>query len=151
MATTSHDARIELALADLSRQEKPNFMGTAKKYQLVESTLRRRFKGQHLSRRAAVSEYHQNLTLTQEEVLIGQINRLTDRGLPPTSRIVKNLAEAMIGRPVGKNWTGQFVKRYKTRLQSIYLHNIDRNRMNAEYAPLFKYFYDLVIARFFVG
>ena len=110
MATTTHDARIELALADLRRQEKPNIMGTAKKYQLAESTLRRRFKGQHLSRRAAASEYLQNLTFVQKEVLIGQINVLTDRGIPPTSRTVENFTEEMIKRPVGKNWTGQFMK-----------------------------------------
>ena len=54
MATTSHNARIELAIAHLNRQDKPNIMGTANEYQLVESTLRRRFKGQCTSRQAAV-------------------------------------------------------------------------------------------------
>ena len=148
MATTSHNARIELAIAHLNRQDKPNIMGAAKEYQLVESTLRRRFKGQSVSRQAANSIHRQNLTLAQEEVLIGQINRLTDRGLPPTSRIVKNLAEEMIGRPIGKNWTGQFVHRYQSRLQSLYLRNIDKDRMNAKYAPMFKQFYDLVVLFF---
>ena len=148
MATTSHNARIELAIAHLNRQDKPNIMGTANEYQLVESTLRRRFKGQCTSRQAATSQYRQNLTLAQEEVLIGQINRLTDRRLPPTSRIVRNLAEEIIGRPIGKNWTGQFVYRYKNRLQSIYLRNIDKDRINVEYAPIFKQFYDLVILLF---
>ena len=147
-STSSHNARIELAIADLNRQEKPNIMGTAMEYQLVESTLRRRFKGQTTSREVANSQYRQNLTLAQEEILIGQINRLTDRGLPPTSRIVRNLAEEMINRPVGKNWTGQFVQRYKNRLRSLYLRNIDKDRMNAEYAPMFKQFYDLVVLFF---
>ena len=63
--------------------------------------------------------------LPQEEALIQQINRLTDRGMPPTSGMVRNLAEEVIGRPVGKNWTGDFVKRYKNRLTSVYLRNID--------------------------
>ena len=85
MASSTNEARIELALADLSNQTKPNLMGTAKKYGLVESTLRRRFQKKTLSRAAATSEYRKNLTFAQEEVLIGQINRLTDRGLPPTS------------------------------------------------------------------
>ena len=40
MATTTHDARIELALAELSRQKKPNIIGTAKNNQLAESTLK---------------------------------------------------------------------------------------------------------------
>ena len=56
-STSSHNARIELAIADLNRQEKPNIMGTAMEYQLVESTLRRRFKGQTTSREAANSQY----------------------------------------------------------------------------------------------
>ena len=144
MASSTHDARIELALDDLHRQEKPNIMGTAKKHGLVESTLRRRYQGKHLSKAAAASEYRQNLTFVQEETLISHINRLTDRGLPPTSRMVRNFAEEMIGRPIGKNWTGDFVKRYQGRLTSIYLRNIDNQRMKAEYAPLFKQFYDLV-------
>ena len=148
MASTTHEARIELALADLDRQERPNIMGTAKKFNLIESTLRRRFQGKTLSRAAATSEHRQNLTFAQEEVLIGQINRLTDRGLPPTNQIVRNFAEEILGRSVGKNWAGDFVKRYKGRLTSLYLHTIDKDRMNAEYAPMFKQFYDLVINDF---
>ena len=65
--------------------------------------------------------------------------------MPPTSGMVRNLAEEVIGRPVGKNWTGDFVKRYKSRLTGVYLRNIDSQRIKSEYAPLFKQFYDLVI------
>ena len=65
--------------------------------------------------------------------------------MPPTSGMVRNLAEEVIGRPVGKNWTGDFVKRYKNRLTSVYLRNIDSQRIKSEYALLFKQFYDLVI------
>jgi len=92
----------------------------------------------------ANSECRQRLTIQQEEVLIGHINKLTDRGIPPTSRIVRNLAEEIVGSSVGKNWTGEFVKRHKKRLKSLYLRNIDNLRTKAEYAPMFKYFYDLV-------
>ena len=77
-----------------------------------------------------------------------QINRLTDRGIPPTTRMVRNFAEEIIQRPVGKNWVGEFVKRYDTKLKSIYLRNMDRDRMKSEYAPVFKYFYDLVSEKF---
>ena len=49
----------------------------------------------------------QCLTDEQEEVLIGCINSLTDRGMPPTSQIVRNLAEEIRGSKVGKNWVGQ--------------------------------------------
>ena len=79
-----------------------------------------------MSRQEATSEYHQCLTAAQEEALIELIDRLTNRGLPPTNCMVKNLAEEIIGRPVGKNWSNQFVQRYKERLTSHYLENIDK-------------------------
>ena len=135
---------IELALADLRLQERPNVLATAKKYLVVESTLRKRWKGQSISRHDAASKYRQRLTDAQEEAFILQINRLTDRGIPPTSRIVRNLAEEVIGGSVGKNWTGNFVRRHKDRLKSLYLRNIDSQRIRSEYAPLFRQFYDLV-------
>ncbi len=144
MDCSTHNARIDLAVADLHQQEKPNFKATARKHAVNSTTLKRRYQGRQLSKQAASSEYRQCLTLAQEETLIGLINSLTDRGIPPTSQIVRNLAQEMIGRPVGKNWTGDFVKRYKNRLRSLYLRNIDSQRMKAEYAPLFKQFYDLV-------
>ena len=50
MATISHNARIELAITHLNRQDKPNIIGAVKEYQLVESTFRKRFKGQSVSR-----------------------------------------------------------------------------------------------------
>jgi len=144
MNHSTHNARIELALADLANQDPPNFMATSKKHGVARTTLRERYHGQSLSKQAAASKYRQRLTLVQEETLITHINRLTDRGIPPTSRIVRNLAEEMIGGPVGKNWTGQFVKRYQERLKSVYLRSIDSQRVRAEYVPSFKHFYDLV-------
>ena len=138
MDCSTHNARINLAVADLHQQEKPNFKATARKHAVNSTTLKRRYQGRQLSKQAASSEYRQCLTFAQEETLIGLINSLTDRGLPPTSQIVRNLAQEMIGRPVGKNWTGDFVKRYKNRLRSLYLRNIDSQRIKAEYAPSFK-------------
>ena len=98
-----------------------------------------------MSRQEAAFEHHQCLDTAQEEALIGLINRLTNRGLSPTNYMVKNLAEEIIGCPVGKNWSSQFVKRHKERLISRYLRNIDQKRQDAEYAPMFKQFYDFVI------
>ena len=57
MATSTHDARIELAMADLANQAKPNLMATSKKYGVARMTLRDRFTGQSLSKQAAASKY----------------------------------------------------------------------------------------------
>ena len=64
--------------------------------------------------------------------------------MPPTARIVRNLAEEIIGGSVGKNWTGDFVKRHKNRLTSFYFCNLDRQRVKSEYVPLFEQFYNMV-------
>ena len=98
-----------------------------------------------MSRKASASEYRQQLTDVQEKTLIGQINRFTDRKLPPTSSIIRSLAEEMIQDSVDKNWIKDFIKRHKERLISLYLRNIDSQRIKAEYLPTFKYFYSLVM------
>ena len=63
--------------------------------------------------------------------------------MPPTSHIVRNLAEEIRGKPVGKNWVSQFVKRYSIRLKSLYLRNIDNLRASAEYALMFQLFFSI--------
>ena len=68
--------------------------------------------------------------------------------MPPTSRIVKDLAEGIIGRSVGKNWTAQFVKRHKTRLKSRYIRCINNLRVKADNAGHFEHSHDLVVAIF---
>ena len=138
--SSTHDAPIDLALADLASQPKPNYSATAKKWQVERTTLAKRYKAQTVSKAIANSECRQRLTIQQEEVLIGQINKLTDRSIPPTSQIVRNLAEEIAGSSVGKNWTGTFIRRHKERLKSLYLRNIDNLRTKAEYAPLFQLF-----------
>jgi hypothetical protein len=64
--------------------------------------------------------------------------------MPPTSQIVRNMAEEIIKGVVGKNWTLQFVKRHGDRLTSLYLRNIDNMRAKSEYPPMFVLFYQLV-------
>ena len=96
------------------------------------------------SKKDTNSFWHQCLANEQEEVLIHRINTLTDRGMPPTSYIVKNLVEEFRGKQVGKNWVGQFVKRHGIRLKSLYLRNINNLRAGAEYAPMFQLFFSVV-------
>jgi hypothetical protein len=58
--------------------------------------------------------------------------------------MVKNFAEEIIEREVGKNWVNQFCQRHKGELKSLYLRNIDNLRVKGEYGPTYKLFYDLV-------
>jgi hypothetical protein len=65
---------LELALADLEYQTKPNFLATAKKYGVSDVTLRRRFLGTQVSPATASSLYRQRLSAAQETALVTQIN-----------------------------------------------------------------------------
>jgi hypothetical protein len=139
---------MEKALDELNAQLLPNYTQIALKFSLERTTLMRRHKGICASRMKATSLHHKLLTDTQEEILITQINKLTVRGLPPTSHIVKNLAEEIVGHEVNKNWTAHFVKRHSSRLKSLYLRNIDNLRMKSEYGLHLQHFFDLVAFHF---
>jgi hypothetical protein len=103
MDNLTYEARLELAMEDLGKQTSLNYLGTAKRFNVNRVTLMRRFTGTQQNRRIAHAEAHQCLSIAQEETLIGYINSLTDRSLPPTSQIVHNIAEELIGEPIGKN------------------------------------------------
>src|SRR3954454_1086165 len=103
---------MDQALAELRQQDLPDFVGVSKKYQVQKTTLWQRYKGKIASRDSQIYVGNRALTKDQEHELVGLINKLTLRGLPPPPRIVKNLAEKMRGCDVGKNWVGEFVKRH---------------------------------------
>ena len=103
MDSVQREARITLALADLANQEYPNFKRTARAFSVNHTTLQRRFDGTQRSYAQCRSETHQKLTSIQEEVLIGYINKMTERSSPPTSQFVKNFAEELCKKPVSKN------------------------------------------------
>jgi hypothetical protein len=132
------------ALAEIESSEAPDYAAIARKYRLTRSTLSRRARGLTTSRAEFQSQIRQCLTNAQERILINQINRLTERAIPPTSQMVKNFAEEMIGYTVGKNWVSQFCQRYQSELKSLYLCNIENQRIKGEYGPTYKLFFDLV-------
>jgi len=144
MDNLTKEARLDLALSDLTKQTKPNFLSTARKFQVHRTTLQRRFEGTQQSIRVARSETHQCLSTAQEETLIGFINSLTDRSMPPTSQIVYNVATELSGGPINKNWVSGFTRRHKDRLHAAYLRTIDKKRVKADYMPSLERFYKLV-------
>ena len=141
MAPTSD---IEKALAELREQDLPNFTEVSRKYDFHRTTLSRRYYGQTTSRDDPTNIYNRCLAKHEEDALVGLINRLTKKRLPPTPQIVKNLVEEMRGSTVGKNWVGKFVKRCRNELKSIYLCRIDNKCIKSEYRPTYQLFYNLV-------
>jgi hypothetical protein len=145
-STEFAEMQMQLALDACRAVSDPNFSAIACEFPPVNrQTLKRRFNGKQGSRASASSIHWQNLTNKQEDELIKLINSLTLCGLPPTSSIVWNLAEEMILRLVGKNWTGQFIQRHKDKLKSMYLRNIDNIQTQSEYALIIQHFFDLVL------
>jgi hypothetical protein len=144
MARADESARITKAVDAIRRGDFTDYSKAAKHFQCDRTSISKRMRGKTKTRKEADSFWRQCLTDAQEDVLIKHINSLSDRGMPPTSSIVKNLAEEIRGSPVGKNWTGQFIRRHKDRLKSLYLRNIDNLRVTAEYAPMFTLFFALV-------
>ncbi|RMZ85692.1 hypothetical protein DV736_g6558, partial [Chaetothyriales sp. CBS 134916] len=138
----AHNARIDKALAELETQEKPNIAATAKRHGVARKTLSDRWHKKSGTIQDANSNVRQNFTDLQEDVLIEYINKLTDRGFPPTPQILKNIAESVVKRQLGVNWVARFCKRHRNRLVSVYLRTIDHKRKLADNSEHFQHFYD---------
>ena len=104
----------------------------------------RRYKRQTASQQESVSVYKKLLTTAQEETLITHINRLTDRGLPPTPKILENIAKELIKQQPGKKWVYRFCQRYEDCIKSRYLRAIDQQRQIADNSPYFQHFFNTV-------
>jgi hypothetical protein len=138
------EASMEAALHVCNQFLSPNYFKIAADHGLERIILIRRYLGQIVSRQEATYLYYSLLTRTQEEASISQINKLTVRGLPPTSAIIRNLAGEIIRVKVYKNWVSRFVTKRKKHLKSIYLRNIENSRVKAEYRPMIAEFFKLV-------
>jgi Tc5 transposase DNA-binding domain len=142
--TRSKMAGIEAALAYLDGVDNPNYLATAEMFGVVDTTLHRRHLRITRSIEEDTQERRQALNKAQEDVLLGYIDKLTDKRIPPTPQILKNLAEEIVGRRLGKNWTSDFYIRHKDRISSLYLRPLNRARIAAERHAYFQHFYALV-------
>jgi hypothetical protein len=88
---------MEAALADLRLQDVLNITATAKMHKINRSTLSRRWNKVTRSKEESY-DLMRFLNTIQSKALIKYINDLTERGLPPTVAIVKNIAAKIIGR-----------------------------------------------------
>jgi hypothetical protein len=103
MGRADKSAQVTEAVLVICLGEYTDYSNAAKKFHCSHMAMMRWIKGLTKTRQEANSFYHQCLTNNQEEVLISRINKLMDRGLPPISYIVRNLAEEIRGEYIGKN------------------------------------------------
>ena len=144
----AHNARIAAAIADLKSQDRVNISSTAKRHGVARKTLADRFYGKSITIEEANSNARQQLSNVQEETLIEYINKLNDRGFPPTPQILKNIAESIAHKQLGTNWVARFCQRHRNRLASVYLRTIDHKRKLADNSQHFQHFYDSVSLAF---
>ena len=123
---------IDAAITVLKSQDPPKYSQVAREFNVDLNTLMRRFKGTHQSR----TEYHENhdslLNKGQQQYLVHYINKLTDRGIPPTHRMVRNFAHNIAKKEPGKNWSLRFVQKYSKVLDSGYLKAFEMARKKAD-------------------
>jgi uncharacterized protein YoaH (UPF0181 family) len=103
IARADKSARIAVAITVIQSGEFIDYSKVVAKFEVDRTTLSKRIRSLTRSREEAISFFLEALTNEQEEVLIERINKLTNRGIPPTSSIVKILIEEIKGREVSKN------------------------------------------------
>jgi hypothetical protein len=107
-----------------------------------------RYKGKSTSREEVTLYTHRKLSAIQEKTLVAYINKLSARRLPPTSQIVKNLAEELSKQEIGKNWVGRFCERYADDPSSVYLRTINHKRKIVDNSHHFEHYFNTVSVLF---
>jgi hypothetical protein len=134
-------APIDEAIAAAKSQESPNLAAIARLYGVSRSTLSKRVRGIQQN----ASEYHESTRLlnpTQERVLIGHINHLTEADLPPTPAMVRNFARDIGSKEPGRSWVARFVERHSKELLREYLRPLDSARHKADSEWQYQLYFD---------
>ncbi len=113
IGSPSKEARLLLALEAIQNDKKPNIFATAKLYNVLVTTLRRR-RASCLARRDTTPN-SRRLTNSEEKAIIQYIIKLDTRSFLPRLHSVEDIANQLLrvrdARPVGKLWAHNFVKR----------------------------------------
>ena len=134
---------IDAAICDLESQDAPNITATAKRHNVDRSTLSRRWRGKTSSREDHIDSISL-LTKQQQKNLISYINKLTERGIPPTNAMVRNFAHDICQKWPGKNWVYRFIQANEKVLKSGYLCGADLSRKKADNVHQYRLYFELV-------
>ena len=99
----TNNALIEQAINDLISQDAPNVRETARKYDLVHSTLLRRYNNRTVFTVKTLSQKRQLLTDVQEKIIIKYLNKLSDRSFHFILQILKNVVVEIMNYPIKEN------------------------------------------------
>jgi hypothetical protein len=137
---------MELAVGAMEGQsegEQLSYTKIAEKYNVSRHTLARRCKGIQAPIQAK-NLNQQRLNPQQEQELIQHIERLTERGLPPTREMIKRFASGIAQDPVGKGWVTRFINKHHDQLISRWTSGMDYVRHQADSEAKYKLYFDLL-------
>jgi hypothetical protein len=134
---------MDAALADLRSEDGLKISDVARKHRISRSALSKRIHAK-TSSKARGYESQRMLSDKQEEELVNYIHHLCERCLPPTPKIVANIAQELCGRRLSKNWPSRFVARHKHVLDARYLNTIDLARHKADSRSNYEAYFAIV-------
>ncbi|RKK07464.1 hypothetical protein BFJ66_g17912 [Fusarium oxysporum f. sp. cepae] len=113
MSSVPYEARVNLALEAIQKDQNLSIRAAAKIYGVSDRTIRRRRDGS--AARHDTVPNSRKLTQLEEEVIVQYVIELCTRSFPPRLRGVEDMANQLLhtrdASAVGKNWASNFVRR----------------------------------------
>lgn len=107
------EADVQLAIFDLQREQIKSVRLAEKVYKVPQTTIRRRRDGTHPRRDCEPNS--KRFTKLEEDVIVQRILDESLRGVPLSKAHVRDMADNLLrargGKPTGKNWVDNFIKR----------------------------------------
>ena len=133
MESISYEARVNLAIEAIQKDEKLSLRAIAKLYNVADRTIRRRLAG--IPTRRDIPANLRKLTDLEERTIIQYIIELSTRSFPPRLSSVKDMANHLLrvrdAPRVGKLWASRFVNR-QPELRTRYSRRYDYQRALCE-------------------
>lgn len=130
---TYTEGDIYLAISDITSKQIQSERRAAAVYTVPRSTLQDRRAGRR-SRRDYEPK-SKRLTKLEEEVIVQRVLDESLRGVPPSKGNIRDMADKLLGerdgKPVGKNWVDNFIKR-TPELRTRWSRPYDRQRAACE-------------------
>lgn len=133
MSLASYEARVNLALEAIRKDQNLSIRAAAKIYSVSDRTIRRRRDGSSARRDTVPNS--RKLTQLEEEAIVQHVIELCTRSFPPRLRGVEDMANQLLhardASPVGKNWASNFVRR-RPELRTRFSRKYDYQRAKCE-------------------
>ena len=140
-----NEADIQLAILSINARQIQGSRPAATAYKVAETTLRRRRAG--VPARCDCQPNSKKLTQLEEEVIVGHILDLDQRGFAPTYAAIRDMADKLLAArsagQVGVHWPRNFVKRTDS-LTTRFNRTYDRQRALCEDPALIRSWFELV-------